>query len=642
MPGVRLNLSRSGPSVSLGARGLHYTVGMKGLRTTVGIPGSGLSWSEFQSYSDVKSRRAKQGSDVRNDVRTKDPGDTGQTDAGGGWTTNFDSRPVEQLVAASTSELTSLLDDRRKQLRLGRTIAWGSTIGIVLALLFGSKPFAIGVFVFGLIAWPAAAWDDKRRLTVSLDYDVEDEQSKAFQRLSSAIGDLSKSNGLWDLASKSEQRDRKRNAGAGVSVVRKRMSCGFGLPDYIESNVKFPCLNLTDREVFFTPDVVLVVSQRSVASLNYSDLRTHVRTQRFIEEERLPGDAQVVGETWKYVNKEGGPDRRFSNNQKIPICNYGELQLTSPLGLNELIQCSQTGPVVAVAESLELMKEQMARRAPEPAPIGLVTPDIPLPSRENEVSSDNLSVHESDKMADRATDGMGGHAPLFEGRIFAKRDSGAEDHLTLPVVSANGDTLARLKRAFDLLQVEAASLRSSLGEDLQRLPDAPRTQFVGDDFGEWANEHWAKIGIEWASVLMALNCTVPGLIKLGGDLDDNKALTQVLQQVFEACREMLSQAKLLELTQCLEFPDKYFGIYEKIGKGVNVCIARYIEEWRDGIHSVRVGGGVFEVTALNEPSIFLRPYLDGLPESEARERLEQMTVFIGASNELAFQSVSLN
>ncbi len=44
-PGVRVNLSRSGPSLSLGTRGMTVNVGQRGTRMTVGLPGSGISYS---------------------------------------------------------------------------------------------------------------------------------------------------------------------------------------------------------------------------------------------------------------------------------------------------------------------------------------------------------------------------------------------------------------------------------------------------------------------------------------------------------------------------------------------------------------------------------------------------------------------
>ncbi len=41
-PGVKLNISKSGPSVSVGPQGAALTVGKTGVRASAGIPGSGL------------------------------------------------------------------------------------------------------------------------------------------------------------------------------------------------------------------------------------------------------------------------------------------------------------------------------------------------------------------------------------------------------------------------------------------------------------------------------------------------------------------------------------------------------------------------------------------------------------------------
>ncbi|MHB8507351.1 MAG: DUF4236 domain-containing protein [Candidatus Dormibacteria bacterium] len=57
IPGVRMNLTKSGVSWTFGPRGLHYTVGARGSRATVGVPGTGLSYT---SYSHAHARRASQ------------------------------------------------------------------------------------------------------------------------------------------------------------------------------------------------------------------------------------------------------------------------------------------------------------------------------------------------------------------------------------------------------------------------------------------------------------------------------------------------------------------------------------------------------------------------------------------------------
>jgi Protein of unknown function (DUF4236) len=45
LPGVRLNLSKSGVSASFGVRGAHVTLGPRGTTTSVGLPGTGLSYT---------------------------------------------------------------------------------------------------------------------------------------------------------------------------------------------------------------------------------------------------------------------------------------------------------------------------------------------------------------------------------------------------------------------------------------------------------------------------------------------------------------------------------------------------------------------------------------------------------------------
>ena len=45
-PGVRLNLSKSGVSTSIGRPGATVNISERGTRATVGIPGTGLSYSE--------------------------------------------------------------------------------------------------------------------------------------------------------------------------------------------------------------------------------------------------------------------------------------------------------------------------------------------------------------------------------------------------------------------------------------------------------------------------------------------------------------------------------------------------------------------------------------------------------------------
>lgn len=53
-PGVRLNLSKSGGSVSVGGKGFTVNLGRKGTRGTVGLPGSGISYSKYKKHTNFR------------------------------------------------------------------------------------------------------------------------------------------------------------------------------------------------------------------------------------------------------------------------------------------------------------------------------------------------------------------------------------------------------------------------------------------------------------------------------------------------------------------------------------------------------------------------------------------------------------
>lgn len=49
-PGLSVNLSKSGPSLTVGVRGAHLTMGAHGVRRTVGIPGTGIYYTSQSGY----------------------------------------------------------------------------------------------------------------------------------------------------------------------------------------------------------------------------------------------------------------------------------------------------------------------------------------------------------------------------------------------------------------------------------------------------------------------------------------------------------------------------------------------------------------------------------------------------------------
>jgi len=56
LPGVSVNISKSGVSTSVGTRGASVNVGKRGTRATVGIPGTGLSHTQQLTRGKTRER----------------------------------------------------------------------------------------------------------------------------------------------------------------------------------------------------------------------------------------------------------------------------------------------------------------------------------------------------------------------------------------------------------------------------------------------------------------------------------------------------------------------------------------------------------------------------------------------------------
>ena len=69
-PGIRLNLSKSGISTSIGTRGAWMTFGRGRRRTTVGLPGTGLSYTETTRTGTTAPESAPADSEPANTARS--------------------------------------------------------------------------------------------------------------------------------------------------------------------------------------------------------------------------------------------------------------------------------------------------------------------------------------------------------------------------------------------------------------------------------------------------------------------------------------------------------------------------------------------------------------------------------------------
>ena len=107
------------------------------------------------------------------------------------------------------------------------------------------------------------------------------------------------------------------------------------------------------------PDKIIISDKKKIGAINTKSLDMVSSDINFIEEQPVPSDAIVSGSTWKYVNKNGSPDKRFKDNRQLPICIYGRLSLKSPEGLNILLQCSNVRTLVEFSDLFNQLNDNI-------------------------------------------------------------------------------------------------------------------------------------------------------------------------------------------------------------------------------------------------------------------------------------------
>lgn len=132
IPGVRMNFSRSGASLSFGVRGAHYTVGPRGRRVSVGLPGTGLYYTQ-QVADHPRTRRALSQAPALPPAPVR-PQDQLRI----GLFKRLVTPPEEQSLVAGIKEVLSGKDSRAlDQLRHATHIADGAFMAGFLALKAG-------------------------------------------------------------------------------------------------------------------------------------------------------------------------------------------------------------------------------------------------------------------------------------------------------------------------------------------------------------------------------------------------------------------------------------------------------------------------------------------------------------------------
>lgn len=330
--GVRFNLSKSGIGTS---------VGMKGFRIGSSPRGNYVHMGRNGIYYRAAIGKKKSSTHSTHNLQQVNNSPTEEM-----LFHDIESGDVSLITDSSSQEIINEITSKQKKIPLclfAASFVLIPSVGILLAIVAG---LLLYFFV------------DKKRKTTILFYDIEEQTENEIQQFYNSFDEILMCQQAWHISARAEvaARDRKYQSNASSIIKRTNVKIQYKTPSYIKTNVKVLMIPVGKQKMYLFPDRILIFKNNKVGGLSYANFNITQHDQRFIESGTVPKDGTIIDYTWKYVNKSGGPDKRFRNNQKLPILMYSQILCQSNTGLNELIQLSRQGAGVGLVQQLNRYK----------------------------------------------------------------------------------------------------------------------------------------------------------------------------------------------------------------------------------------------------------------------------------------------
>ena len=385
-PGVRLNLSARGISASFGVPGATVNVGPGGVRSTVGIPGTGLSYTHHHHHHHHHHggpRPDRPGAGwPPNDGRPTVPLEP----LGGGlqppsayWQASgmreIGSASVEQLTSNSLIELRDVIAQARSQRHeVDEDLAQAKALQQSELDELDRRRRSLFRFFFRRrieqleAALPDTAAEVERlqgwheATHIDIRFETTDLAKKAYAALVRAFDSLRGSSAIWDITSDRGTHRVIERTSASRMLTRHPVVVDFSASDLVRFEgraMRFQ--NVNGEDILLFPGMAMMPrADGAFALIDVRELQIEFNAVQFIEEEAVPSDTKVVGQTWAKVNKNGSPDLRFRDNYQIPVCLYGRLLLTSPGGVEEEYQFSNAEAAGNLSRAFEAYKSALS------------------------------------------------------------------------------------------------------------------------------------------------------------------------------------------------------------------------------------------------------------------------------------------
>ena len=191
---------------------------------------------------------------------------------------------------------------------------------------------------------------DIEECKVKVDLLIEENVEFGFSALFDSFDSIQKAEKIWDITT-SQRADRVALRTTAENLVERR-EVKFGKKKLELIHCDYDALHLQNAngaDLFIYPLFILMRDMTDIALIDLKDVHLDFSLTRFIEEETVPKDSEVLGYTWAKANKDGSRDKRFSSNYQIPVLKYGEIHFRTKEGLNEVYLVSNADAMIDFA-----------------------------------------------------------------------------------------------------------------------------------------------------------------------------------------------------------------------------------------------------------------------------------------------------
>lgn len=366
LPGIRINFGLRGISATVGPRGANINFGPRGTHLNLGVPGTGLGY-RVRLDSPTSRPVPEPGHSLSPDTSPPQPAAPPPSAhvAPPAQVIEFKSVDVASLGSESLVRVAALLEKLQRQREdlddeirvaekdLTKARAAATKLAWLRRRVAPAADAARAQHMQDSADRLEALKEIRASLVLDVDFAISDAAAKAFGRVVAAFDAVSRSQRVWDVAS-AQRVDRARTRSAASQTLNMERVDFNRTHDDVMANEFRPPLFVNDNGADMLLYPAFVAARRG-SKFALMDIRTvEIATElvRFVVHDGdVPDDADVVGQTWQYVNKDGRPDRRFSYNPTIPIARYCKIYLRGA-GLNEAWMVSKANAALAFGEAV--------------------------------------------------------------------------------------------------------------------------------------------------------------------------------------------------------------------------------------------------------------------------------------------------